>query len=75
MMSRGYGSRPDGSAVGVGSPETALDLRTTVEVIPASAHLRARHSSRAEAVVLASAYAELLTPLLPVPDRASADRL
>lgn len=48
---------------------------TTVEVIPEFAHARARHSSRAEAVVLASAYAELLTPLLPVPDRASADRL
>ncbi len=43
-----------------------LAATTTVEVVQEFAHVRARRRSRADAVELAGAYADLLAPLLPV---------
>lgn len=43
-----------------------IDATTTVEVIQEFVHVRSRRRSRAEAAELGAAYADLLTPLLPV---------
>jgi predicted nucleic acid-binding protein len=46
-----------------------LEATTTVEVIQEFAHVRARRRGRQDAVELARAYAELLSPLLIVEER------
>jgi predicted nucleic acid-binding protein len=43
-----------------------IEASTTVEVLQEFVHVRARRRSRAEAVELGAAYADLLAPLLPV---------
>jgi len=43
-----------------------IEATTTVEVIQEFVHVRARRRPRAEAAALGSAFADLLTPLLPV---------
>ncbi len=55
--------------------DDAVTVTTTVEVIQEFTHVRARRGTRADATALAVAAADLLAPLLPVPESALRDGL
>jgi predicted nucleic acid-binding protein len=52
-----------------------VDATTTIEVIQEFVHVRARRQGRADAAKVGTSFAELLTPLLPMPQSVMAHGL